>query len=147
MLPARLQRAYGVIYTFEPMGKPIGYNPARLQRAYLPIMGIERIQKRQPFRTAGIFAKSFRMDCRHSVPAPFSKMVVGDELRSLHSRAPAASNPLVLIRVASHRTVCCRIRHPPHFFYTKKAALSDCRNFCKKKWWWGMDSNHRRHGR
>jgi len=21
---------------FEPMGKPIGYNPARLQRAYLP---------------------------------------------------------------------------------------------------------------
>ena len=39
--PARLQRAYGVIYTFEPMGKPIGYNPARLQRAYLPLPGIE----------------------------------------------------------------------------------------------------------
>ena len=24
---------------FEPMGKPIGYNPARLQRAYLPHNG------------------------------------------------------------------------------------------------------------
>ena len=39
--PARLQRAYGVIYAFEPMGKPIGYDPARLQRAYLPIKGTE----------------------------------------------------------------------------------------------------------
>ena len=47
MLPARLQRAYGVIYTFEPMGKPIGYNPARLQRAYLPMPGIELLQKMQ----------------------------------------------------------------------------------------------------
>ena len=45
MLPARLQRAYGVIYTFEPMGKPIGYDPARLQRAYLPIKGPEQLQK------------------------------------------------------------------------------------------------------
>ena len=30
---------------FEPMGKPIGYNPARLQRAYLPMPGIELLRK------------------------------------------------------------------------------------------------------
>ena len=47
MLPARLQRAYGVIYTLEPMGKPIGYNPARLQRAYLPIKGTEHLLFRE----------------------------------------------------------------------------------------------------
>ena len=41
----RLPHAFSVQvvqYTFEPMGKPIGYNPARLQRAYLPMIGTER---------------------------------------------------------------------------------------------------------
>ena len=44
----RLPHAYSVqvvYYTFEPMGKPIGYNPARLQRAYLPMIGTERFKK------------------------------------------------------------------------------------------------------
>ena len=54
MLPARLQRAYGVIYTFEPMGKPIGYDPARLQRAYLPMSGMEHLKKTTPASTGAV---------------------------------------------------------------------------------------------
>ena len=58
--------------------------------------------------------------------------MVGDGLRSLHSRAPAASNPLVLIRVLRTAPSAVASGIPRIFFYTKKAALSDCRNFAKK---------------